>query len=121
MIANNILLPRNKPTPPTTTENLLIADDIKAAANGVVEGNRLSDGLKESPWLPGLLLEMATVGEETGNMEETLTIISEYYTKEVDVAVKRALEIMNPCITMVLAAIVVFILLSVYLPLFSMY
>ena len=104
-----------------TTDNLLISEDITAAANGVVAGSTLSDGLKESPWLPGLLLEMLAVGEETGNMEDTLNVISEYYNKEVDAAVKKALEIMNPCITMVLAGIVVFILLSVYLPLFSMY
>ena len=104
-----------------TTDNLLISEDITAAANGVVAGNTLSDGLKQSPWLPGLLLEMLAVGEETGNMEETLQVISEYYNKEVDGAVKKALEIMNPCITMVLAGIVVFVLLSVYLPLFSMY
>ena len=104
-----------------TTDNLLISEDITAAANGVVAGATLSEGLKQSPWLPGLLLEMLAVGEETGNMEETLSVISEYYNKEVDVAVKKALEIMNPCITMVLAGIVVFVLLSVYLPLFSMY
>ena len=104
-----------------TTDNLLISEDITAAANGVVAGNTLSEGLKQSPWLPGLLLEMLAVGEETGNMEDTLNVISEYYAKEVDTAVKKALEIMNPAITMVLAGIVVFVLLSVYLPLFSMY
>ena len=91
------------------------------AVNGVIEGNRLADGLKKSQWFPTLLLEMVTVGEETGNLEDTLNVVSDYYTKEVDVAVKRALDILNPCITIVLAILVVFILLSVYLPLFSMY
>lgn len=104
-----------------TASNLLISEDIMSACNGVIEGNRLSDGLKESKWLPNLLLEMTSVGEETGRMEETLDVINEYYTKEVDVAVKRALEILNPAITMVLAGLTVFILLSVYLPIFSMY
>lgn len=104
-----------------TASNLLISEDILAACQGVVEGNRLGDGLKKSPWFPPLLLEMTAVGEETGQMEETLTVISDYYTKEVDVAVKRALEILNPAITMVLAGLVVFILLSVYLPIFGMY
>ena len=64
---------------------------------------------------------MTAVGEETGKLEETLNVVTEYYQKEVSAAVKRALEILNPVITMVLAALVVFILLSVYLPLFSMY
>lgn len=104
-----------------TADNLLISEEIEKAVGGVIEGNRLADGLKESKWLPMLLKEMITVGEETGRLEETLNVISDYYTKEVDAAVKRALEILNPCITIVLALIVVFILLSVYLPIFSMY
>ena len=104
-----------------TSPNVLIEEDILAAAEGVVEGNRLGDGLKKSKWFPSLLLEMTAVGEETGKLEETLTVVTEYYQKEGSAAVKRALEILNPAITMVLAALVVFILLSVYLPLFSMY
>ena len=103
------------------SNNVLIQEDIEKAVNGVIEGNRLADGLKQSKWFPVLLLEMVTVGEETGKLEETLNVVSDYYNKEVDVAVKKALDILNPCITIVLALIVVFILLSVYLPLFSMY
>lgn len=104
-----------------TSDNLLIAEDIEKAVANIVEGNRLADGIKESKWFPTLLKEMVTVGEETGKLEDTLNVVSVYYTKEVDAAVKKALDILNPCITIVLAIIVVFILLSVYLPLFSMY
>lgn len=104
-----------------TAENLLVSEDINAAAQGVTEGRTLTAGLKKSQWLPKLLLEMTAVGEQTGNMEETLTVVSDYYTQEVDTAVKRALDILNPAITLCLAALVVFILLSVYLPIFSMY
>lgn len=104
-----------------TADNLLIREDVEKAVGGVIEGNRLADGLKDCKWFPTLLKEMVTVGEETGKLEETLTVVSDYYNREVDVAVKKALDILNPCITIVLAIIVVFILLSVYLPLFSMY
>lgn len=121
MLASGLPLVQATQITAATASNLLISEDIMAACNGVIEGNRLSDGLRQSQWLPNLLLEMSSVGEETGRMEETLDVINEYYTKEVDVAVKRALEIMNPAITMVLAGLVVFILLSVYLPIFSMY
>ena len=92
-----------------------------AACKGVVEGNRLSDGLKKSPWLPALLLEMTAVGEKTGHLENTLEVVSAYYTREVDTALKQALEILNPCITIALAIAVVFILLAVYLPIFGLY
>lgn len=104
-----------------TTTNLLISRDIRDAINGVIAGQRLGDGMKKSKWFPNLLLEMIAVGEETGNMEETLNVVGDYYTKEVDVAVQRALGILEPCITLVLAVLVVFILLSVYMPLFTMY
>ena len=104
-----------------TADNLLISEDIEKAVANIVEGNRLADGIKDSKWFPSLLKEMVTVGEETGKLEDTLDVVSGYYAKEVDAAVKKALDILNPCITIVLALIVVFILLSVYLPLFSMY
>lgn len=121
MLASGLPLVSAAQITANTTSNLLIAEDIEVAVNGVVEGNRLADGLKKSEWLPTLLVEMVTVGEETGQLEETLTVVCDYYNKEVDTATKRALEILNPVITMVLAAIVVFILLAVYLPIFGMY
>lgn len=104
-----------------TAENALIVEAIRAACQGVVEGNPLSQGLKKSELLPDLLTEMTAVGEETGQLEETLRVVSSYYTGEVATAVKRALEILEPAITLVLAGLVVFILLSVYLPIFGMY
>lgn len=121
MLASGLPLVSAAQITANTTSNLLIAEDIEVAVNGVMEGNRLADGLKKSEWLPTLLVEMITVGEETGKLEETLTVVCDYYNKEVDTATKRALEILNPAITMVLAALVVFILLSVYMPIFGMY
>lgn len=103
------------------TDNILISEDLKAAAKGVVEGEKMEKGIRESQWFPQLLKEMTAVGEETGKLEETLDVVSDYYTKEVDVAVKNALGILEPAIIMVLAGLVVFILLAVYLPLFGMY
>lgn len=104
-----------------TTNNLLIHEDIMTAHQGIIEGQTLTNGLSKSQWLPRLLLEMTAVGEQTGNMEETLNVVSEYYNQEVDYAVKKALDILNPIITVCLALVVVFILLSVYLPMFTMY
>lgn len=121
MLASGLPLVQAAKITANTSDNLLIQEDIESAVNGVIEGKRLADGLKQSDYLPSLLLEMVTVGEETGKLEETLNVVSDYYTKEVDTAVKRALDILNPCITIVLAILVVFILLSVYLPIFNMY
>ena len=121
MLASGLPLVQAVRITAATAENLLVNEDIMKACQGVYEGQTLSMGLRKSKWLPSLLVEMTSVGEETGQMEETLSVVSEYYTQEVDTAVKRALDILNPAITMVLAGLVVFILLSVYLPIFSMY
>ena len=104
-----------------TAENLLIQEALDEAVNSLVAGNTMSSALRRCKYLPNLLVEMTAVGEQTGKLEETLDVVCEYYNKEVDTAVKRALGILEPCITIVLAVIVVFILLSVYLPIFSMY
>ena len=105
----------------SVVDNRLISEDIQKAVEGVVEGKRLGDGLKKSQWLPKMLMEMTAVGEETGNMKDTLTVVNEYYSKEVSAAVTNALGILEPVIVIIMASLVVFILLSVYLPLFSMY
>ena len=121
MLAAGLPMVRAAQVTANVVDNYLIKQDIRRAAEGVVAGQRLGDGLKKSKWLPSLLLEMTAVGEETGSLEDTLNVVSDYYTDEVSVSVERALGILEPVIVMVMAALVVFILLSVYLPLFSMY
>ena len=121
MLASGLTMVQAARITSDTAENLLISEALDKAVQGLVEGRTLSRGLRGCPYLPNLLIEMTAVGEQTGKLEETLDVVSEYYTKEVDVAVKRALGILEPCITIFLALIVVFILLSVYLPIFTMY
>ena len=121
MLAAGLPMVRAAQVTANVVDNYLIKQDIRRAAEGVVAGQRLGDGLKKSKWLPSLLLEMTAVGEETGSLEDTLNVVSDYYTDEVSVSVERALGILEPVIVMVMAALVVFILLSVYLPLFSLY
>ena len=121
MLASGLTMVQAARITADTAENLLIQEALEASAQALVEGRTMSRALRNCPYLPNLLVEMTAVGEQTGKLEETLDVVSEYYNKEVDVAVKRALGILEPCITIFLAAIVVFILLSVYLPIFTMY
>ena len=121
MLSAGLTLVQSASITSEVVDNCIIGEEINAANEGVVEGRRLSEGLSGSEYLPGMLVEMTAVGEETGEMEKTLDVVNEYYNKEVTVAVDNALGIMEPAIVLVLAGMVVFILLSVYLPLFSLY
>ena len=64
---------------------------------------------------------MTNVGEQSGNLEQTLNVVSDYYNNEVSVITDRLLSLMEPVITIGLAVMTVILLLGVYLPMFSMY
>lgn len=104
-----------------TMTNLCMAQDIAATLPGVEGGRSLGECMGYSKELPSMLVQMTAVGEATGSMESTLKVLAEYYDNEVDVRTKRALSLLEPTIIIVLAVFVVFILMAVYLPMFSMY
>jgi len=121
MLSSGLTLVQAAKITAETAENLLIRESLEQSVTALVEGRTMTFALRRCKYLPNLLVEMTAVGEQTGKLEETLDVVSEYYTKEVDTAVKRALTILEPCITIFLALFVVFILLSVYLPIFGLY
>jgi len=102
-------------------DNYWIGSEISKQIPKLEEGKTLNVCLRTAAVLPDLLVEMAGVGEETGTLESTLDIIGSYYDNEVELATQRALSLLEPIVICALAGIVVFILLSVYLPMFSLY
>lgn len=101
--------------------NMMTGRSIEGAVRAVIGGSRVGDALRANPYLPSLLLEMTAVGEESGSLEETLTTIGAFYDEEADAAVTAALSKLEPLITVVMGAVVGFILISLYLPMFTMY
>lgn len=84
-------------------------------------GKPLATTLAAEGTLPELAIEMSAVGEQTGALEHTLGVISDYYDVEVETATARAMSVLEPAVIVVLAVIVFVLLLSVYLPMFTMY
>lgn len=101
--------------------NRLISSEMAGMLVDLEAGKRLGVTLAKIGAFPDLVVEMTAVGEETGSLEYTLGVISEYYDNEVAVATQRALSILEPTIIVVLAIFVVMVLFSVYIPLFTMY
>ena len=90
-----------------------VAEAIRTARQRVEQGKGLCDAMRESPYFPKLLTEMTGVGEQSGNMEQTLNVVSDYFTNEVNLATERLLSIMEPVITIALAVVTVILLLGV--------
>ncbi len=101
--------------------NYVMRRDIVEVAKDVEEGKSLGVCLGKSKYLPPMLVEMTAMGESTGTLETTLEAVGNFYDNEVDLATSRAMSVLEPAIIAVLAVVVVMILFSVYLPMFSMY
>jgi len=103
-----------------TAGNAVIEKAINATRKAVEAGRSLVDPLKESEVFPGMVTQMIGVGEQTGAMDAMLQKIADFYEDEVDVAVKDMLTLLEPMMIMFLGIVVGGIVISLYLPLFSL-
>lgn len=98
----------------------LIANSIEQAAGRVREGESLHTGLSETAMIPPLALEMIEVGEASGALAPMLTSVAEFYEEEVSTRLQRTLLWISPAILVVMAVVIGFILIALYLPMFSL-
>src|SRR5947209_15729604 len=87
----------------------------------VKSGGTISDPLKESRTFPAMVSHMVGVGEETGALDAMLSKIADFYDDEVSAAVKALTSIMEPVMIVLVGGIVGVIVISMYMPLFSIY
>jgi len=103
-----------------TSGNAVIERAIQKTRKAVEAGRSLVDPLKETEVFPGMVTQMIAVGEQTGAMDAMLQKIADFYEDEVDAAVKDLLTLMEPIMIMFLGIVVGGIVISMYLPLFSL-
>lgn len=98
----------------------LIATSVDSAAERIKEGQSLHVSLAETRLVPELALEMIEVGEASGALPAMLTSVAEFYEEEVSTRLQRSLAWIPIVILGVMAVVVGFILISLYLPMFSL-
>ena len=101
--------------------NIHYTNAMLKAREEVMKGIPLSEPLEASGIFPPMVYHMTGIGEETGNMEEMLNKIAEYYDEEVEMATQSLLAAMEPLIIIVMAVIVVPIVLAIMMPMYSLY
>ena len=102
-------------------ENYFISQEVGKYAGKIEEGHSLGASMRESAVLPEILIDMVSVGEETGEMESTLNTIAEYYDVELENAINSAIAKLEPTLLVVMAAIAGYIVIAIYMSIFSMY
>jgi type IV pilus assembly protein PilC len=103
-----------------TSGNAVVERAISQTRKAVEAGRSLVDPLKETDVFPGMVTQMIGVGEQTGAMDAMLQKIADFYEDEVDAAVKDLLTALEPVMIVFLGLVVGGIVISMYLPLFSL-
>jgi type IV pilus assembly protein PilC len=103
-----------------TSGNRVIELTILSARESIREGEKIADPLKASGIFPPMVLQMISVGEETGNLETMLTKIADFYDQEVDTAIKAMTSLIEPLVICVMGVIVGAIVICMFLPIFEM-
>jgi len=93
---------------------------LGSAVKLVREGQALSQSLRKTKIFPSLALDMIEVGESTGALPQMLTSVAEFYEEDVSNSVTAALSLIEPVIMIIMGIFVAFVLISLYLPIFSL-
>ena len=104
-----------------TAGNSIISDAILDSRSLVQEGVLLSTALTRQKVLPDMALSMLSIGEETGEMDQMLSKVADFYEDEVSATVKALTSMLEPAMIVVVGGIVGSILLAMYLPMFTVF
>lgn len=99
--------------------NVIYEELIKNAGKKVKSGIALSEALKESPLFPVVVPQMIAVGERTGELDNMLENLANYYEEEVDTTVQSISRLIEPILIVVLALIIGVFLVAIMLPIYQ--
>jgi len=103
-----------------TSGNAVIQNALFNVRKSIEQGRTIVDPLRESKIFPNMVTQMIGVGEATGAMDSMLQKIADFYEDEVDAATKNLLTLLEPMLIAFLGVSVGGIVISLYMPLFSM-
>lgn len=104
----------------STIDNVLLSQSIEQISGKVRDGRSLTEAMKESGRFTPLVIQMVSVGETSGTLDEMLMRVTEYFDLEVDNAIKKLSTYVEPTLTLFLGLAVAFMALAVFLPWWNM-
>lgn len=120
LIASGVPILSAMETVAKTSGNWAVEKAVMEAREAIREGEKIAEPIAASGIFPPMVTQMIKVGEETGNLDEMLTKIADFYDIEVDAAVKGMTALIEPMIMVFLGVVVGGIVIAMYLPIFSM-
>ena len=102
------------------TNNVVIENAIIQVKNSILEGKTLAEPMAANRYFTEMVVQMVTIGENTGKLDYMLMKVANYYEKEVDYTIKNLSTLLEPILIAGLAVIVLFFALAIYLPMWNM-
>ena len=102
------------------TGNRVIGDSLLEAKKTVEEGRPLSDALEPNKYYPRMLVHMLAAGEKTGQVDEMMDKVAEFYENEVETMVAGLTSMIEPLLMVFIGAIIGTIVVAMFLPIFKM-
>lgn len=99
--------------------NLVLANSIRRVSLQINAGVSISDSFQNTGLFPPHMIRMIRVGETTGNLDQMLLSISHFYEKDVNDAIESMLKMLEPVLTVLLGALLAFVMLSVLGPVYD--
>ncbi|HFC7829962.1 TPA: type 4 pilus assembly protein PilG [Neisseria meningitidis] len=100
--------------------NLIYEEATREIRTRVIQGLSMTSGMRATELFPNMMVQMSSIGEESGSLDDMLNKAAEFYEDEVDNAVGRLSAMMEPIIIVVLGLIIGTLLVAMYLPLFNL-
>ncbi len=104
-----------------TIPNKVIVNAIQGAKKEIQQGGMISLAIQKENVFPPLAIQMISIGEETGELDKMMAKVADFYEDEVEQAVKALTSMLEPIMMVGIAVMVGTILLSMYLPMFSIF
>ena len=99
--------------------NDTVQNSFSQVTEAILRGRSLVEPLRNSKYIPNMVLQMIDIGEKTGSLDNMMSKIADFYEDEVEVAVDIMTQLLNPLLIVMLAIIIGFIVISITLPLFN--
>ncbi len=119
LISGGIPVPESAEIAVETFANRFYYNQVRDLPEKIRQGNLLSAALEEAPVMPRILVEMVRVGETSGNLTSVLDESAEYYERSLDSRMSALISLIEPVIIIGLGMVIALMLVSVYLPIFS--
>jgi len=104
-----------------TSGNIVVEEAMEDVIQSVKGGGTIAGPLRQADVFPSMVTHMVAVGEETGQIEEMLGKVADFYEDQVDAAIKSLTSIIEPIMILLIGGIVGFVVISMYMPMFSIY